>query len=377
MDSPDRTIPLIDLQPQHQEIAAEAQRAIASVVESAAFINGPDVAAFEGEFAEYVSTQFCIGVGSGTAALKLSMQALDIGPGDEVIVPANTFIACAFAVSQLGARPIFVDMDEHYTIDADRVEEAISPRTKAVMAVHLYGNGADMARIGKIALKHRLKVIEDVSQAHGARLNGKRLGSFGDVAAFSFYPGKNLGAFGDAGAVCTNDAGIDRKIRLLRDLGQVRRHEHVVVGDNSRLDSLQAAILRIKLRHLDSWNAERRSAAQRYDALLCESGFKPPPRRNGCEHVYQYYVVNVCDRKRVLGQLSDRGIKAAIHHPVPIHLQPAYRHLGIARGRFPRSEETCETVLSLPIFPGITNAQVDRVASVLRDHAKPAYHVWA
>jgi dTDP-4-amino-4,6-dideoxygalactose transaminase len=365
-------IPLIDLRPQYDAIGAQAEAAVTAVMRQGSFILGPEVAAFEREFAEYLGVPHCIGVASGTGALEVAMQALGIGLGDEVILPANTFIACAFAISHLGAKPVFVDMDDYYTIDAGAIETAITARTKAVMAVHLYGNAADMPRIVDIARRYNIAVIEDVSQAHGARLHGRRLGTFGDVAAFSFYPAKNLGAFGDGGAIATADAAIDDRVRLLRDLGQRKRHEHLIVADNCRLDSVQAAVLRIKLRHLDEWNERRREAARRYTEALAHDGLAPVPVRQGSEPVYQYYVINVADRARVLEDLVKLGVGAAVHHPTPIHRQPAYAHLGIPAGTFPKSETTSETVISLPMFPGISDQQIDRVVAALRSCALPA-----
>jgi dTDP-4-amino-4,6-dideoxygalactose transaminase len=363
-------IPLIDLKAQYGRIRDEVDDAMARVVTSTAFVMGPDVADFEREFALYTGTKQCVGVASGTSALKLGMQALGIGPGDEVILPANTYIACAFAVSHVRAEVVLVDSGSDHLIDVAQIEAAITPRTKAIMAVHLYGQPAEMDTIMQIARARELFVIEDASQAHGGTYEGKPLGSFGDVAAFSFYPGKNLGAYGDGGAVCTSNEAVAERVRLLRDLGQRRKHVHEIVGENCRLDTLQAAVLRVKLRHLDGWNVLRRAAAARYDAHLQDAGF--PAARSRAEHVFQYYVVSVLDRDRVMADLKALGIHTGINHPTPIHLQPAYADLGAPEGSFPQSEWACKTVLSLPMFPEIAEEQIDRVSDALLRCARPA-----
>jgi dTDP-4-amino-4,6-dideoxygalactose transaminase len=364
-------IPLIDLKAQYGHIHAEIADAMERVLTSAAFVMGQDVTDFEREFARYTGTTQCVGVASGTSALKLGMQALGIGAGDEVILPANTYIACAFAVSQLGAKVVLVDCGADHLIDVPQIEAAITPRTKAIMAVHLYGQPANMDAILQIARTRELFVIEDASQAHGGTYAGAPLGSFGDVAAFSFYPGKNLGAYGDGGAVCTTNEAVAEQVRLLRDLGQRRKHVHEIVGENCRLDTLQAAVLRVKLRHLDAWNTRRRTAAARYDARLQDAGF--PAARSRTEHVFQYYVVSVLERDRVIADLKDLGIHTGINHPTPIHLQPAYADLDAHEGRFPQAEWACKTVLSLPMFPEIQEQQIDRVTDALLRHAQPAF----
>lgn len=364
------SIPLIDLGRQYGQIRSEVWSAIESVMASSAFVMGKDLRAFEAEFAGYVGIAQCVGVGSGTSALKLGMQALGIGPGDDVIVPANTYIACAFAVSHVGANVALVDSGPDHLIDVDRIEAAIIPRTKAIVAVHLYGQASDLRSILGIARSHGLFVIEDACQAHGGRYDGRPLGSFGEVAAFSFYPGKNLGAYGDGGAICTANEALAERVRLLRDLGQRSKSVHEVIGDNSRLDTIQAAILRVKLRHLDEWNARRRAAAAKYDARLGEGGFVAPRSRD--DHVFQYYVVSVAERRRVIADLAALGIQTGVHHPTPIHLQPAYAHLGLGEGSFPQAEFASRTVLSLPMFPEITPDQIDRVADALLSCAQPA-----
>jgi len=359
-------IPFVDLKAQYRAIESDVQRAVMNVMETTAFILGPDVAAFEAEFARFIGLPHCTGVESGTAALKVALEALGVGRGDEVLMPANTYIACAFAASQLGAIPTFVDMRDDYLIDVDQIEAAITPRTKVIMPVHLYGQVADIEAIVAIAKRRGLKVLEDVSQAHGATVGGRRAGTFGDVAGFSFYPGKNLGAYGDGGAICTADAELDDRIRLLHDFGQRKKYHHLIIGDNSRLDTMQAAVLRVKLTHLERWNAQRLQAAKWYDELLSAAGFAPPARHADEGHVYHLYVVRVAERERVMAELAAQGIQSGIHYPVPIHLQPAYHDLGLPAGTFPRTEAAATTILSLPMFPEITRAQVERVVAALR-----------
>ena len=361
-------IPFVDLKAQYRAIESDVQRAVTNVMETTAFILGPDVAAFEAEFARFIGLPHCTGVESGTAALKVALEALGVGRGDEVLMPANTYIACAFAASQLGAIPTFVDMRDDYLIDVDQIEAAITPRTKVIMPVHLYGQVADIEAIVAIAKRHGVKVLEDVSQAHGAKVGSRRAGTFGDVAGFSFYPGKNLGAYGDGGAICTADAELDDRIRLLHDFGQRKKYEHVIIGGNSRLDSMQAAILRVKLRYLDRWNACRRGAARTYDELLDCPGITRPLCRDLDGHVYHLYVVRVARRNAALQTLAQSGIQAGIHYPVPVHLQPAYAHLGLRRGAYPRTEAAADEIISLPMFPEITNSQIERVAATLRQH---------
>jgi len=337
-----------------------------TVMENASFVLGPDVALFEEHFATYVGTRHCVGVESGTAALQVALEALGIGAGDDVIVPANTYIASAIAVSAAGARPVLVDSDATYSIDPALLESALTARTKAIMPVHLYGAAVPMDAIMEFANRHGLLVIEDASQAHGARWNGRRVGSFGHVGCFSFYPGKNLGAYGDAGAIVTNDPSLRDSLRLLRDFGQAKKYEHLVKGGNCRLDSLQAAVLDVKLRHLDAWNAARRGHARAYDAALERIGVAPPPRPAQEEgHVYHLYVIEVENRAQLQAQLGERGIATGIHYPIPIHLQPAYADLGLGRGSYERAEHGADRVLSLPMFPELTPEQIDAVVNAL------------
>jgi dTDP-4-amino-4,6-dideoxygalactose transaminase len=347
-------VPFVDLRAQFSALRDEIVPRVQRVMEDASFILGPDVAAFEDNYARYVGARHCLGVESGTAALQLALQALDIGPGDQVIIPANTYIASAIAVSAIGAEPVLVDADENYLIDAAALESALTPRTKAVMPVHLYGQVVPMEPTLRFAHLHGLRVIEDACQAHGALYEGKAAGSFGDVGCFSFYPGKNLGAYGDAGAIVTNDAALADRLLLLRDFGQRKKYEHLVKAGNCRLDSIQAAVLDVKLRHLDRWNEARRRHARSYDAKLSEIGVAAPPRMTTEGHVYHLYVVEVENRAHVQRVLAERGIATGIHYPVPIHLQPAYADLDLRRGAFPNTERAAERILSLPMFPELT-----------------------
>ncbi|HEX3671799.1 MAG TPA: DegT/DnrJ/EryC1/StrS family aminotransferase [Candidatus Cybelea sp.] len=358
-------VPFVDLKAQFRSLRAELLPRITQVMEDASFILGPDVAAFEENFARYVGVEHCVGVESGTAAVQFALEVLGIGPGDDVIVPANTYIASALAVSAAGARPVLVDVDANYLIDPDLLERALTPSTKAIMPVHLYGQVVPMEPILEFARRHGVFVVEDACQAHGALWNGRRAGSFGDVAAFSFYPGKNLGAYGDAGAIVTSDAALAERLRLLRDFGQRKKYEHLIKGGNCRLDSIQAAILDVKLRRLDEWNEARRRHAASYDARLSNIGIKPPARVAGEAHVYHLYVIEVEHRDRVADALRQRGIATGIHYPIPIHLQPAYAELNLGRGSFPQTERFAERILSLPMFPELTDEQIDLVAAAL------------
>lgn len=358
-------VPFVDLRRQFADLREEVVPEMLAVMESAGFILGPAVAAFEKQFAEYTGAQFCIGLESGTAALKVGLLALGIGAGDEVIVPANTFIASAAAVSAVGATPVLVDVDDHYLIDTALIEAAITPRTKAIMPVHLYGQVADMDAILEIAKRRNLYVVEDACQSHGALYKGRRAGSMGDFGAFSFYPGKNLGAYGDGGAVVTNSAAVADNVKLYRDFGQKKKYEHVIKGDNCRLDSLQAAVLGVKLRHIDAWNQNRRNAAAQYDALLAKAGIAAPKCKTPEGHVYHLYVVEVPDRDGVQKRLAENGIQTGIHYPIPIHLQPAYAELNKGEGDFPNTERAAKRILSLPMFPEIEPQQIARVVRAL------------
>ena len=359
-------VPLVDLRAQYRTIQTEIDSAISGVLERADFILGADVQAFEEEFASYVGVDHAVALDSGVSALELGMRALGIGPGDEVITPANSFIASSSAISFTGATPVWVDVDERtYNITPETVAPAITERTKAIMPVHLYGQPADLDALLSLAAEHDLKVIEDACQAHGARWRGRRVGAFGDFAAFSFYPGKNLGAYGDAGMLTTTSAEIAERVSMFRNYGQRRKYDHVQLAWNRRMDTLQAAVLRVKLRRLDAWNESRRRVASLYDELLDLPKVTRPFRDPRAEHVYHLYVIEVDDRDAVLSSLTTKGIAAGIHYPVPIHLQEAYRARGIGPGSFPVSEATASSVLSLPIYPEIGDDQVGLVVEAL------------
>ncbi len=360
-------VPFLDLKAHHEPHREEFSRIIDEVIDRGAFAGGRFVEEFEAEFARYCHCGEAIGVGSGTDALLLALLGLGVGPGDEVITVPMTFIATVEAISFAGAKPVFVDIDEEsYTMDPAQLEAAITPRTKAVVPVHLFGRPADMDPIVEIARAHGLHVIEDAAQAHGAAYKGRRAGSLGDAGCFSFYPGKNLGAFGEGGAVTTNDPELAVRIRMLRDHGQSRKHCHDVVGWNGRMDGIQGAVLRVKLGHLDEGNRKRRERAAQYDRLLGGApGTVIPPGVNGCEHVYHIYGVRVGRRDEVLSELQRQGIGCAIHYPVPVHLQGAYEDLGHRRGDFPVSERCGDEFLSLPMFPELSPEQAEVVAARL------------
>ena len=367
-------VPFVDLKAQYASIKPEVAAAIDDVLERASFIMGPQVGRFEEEYARFIGTRHCVGVESGTAALKIALEALGIGAGDEVIMPANTYIASALSVSAVGATPVLVDMGDDYLIDDRAIEAAITPRTKALMPVHLYGQVVPMQPILDVARRHGLRVIEDASQAHGARWQGRRAGSIGDVGCFSFYPGKNLGCYGDGGAVVTDDGELCERVQLLRDFGQKKKYEHLIKGDNCRLDSIQAAVLSVKLRHIDAWNDRRRENARRYDQLLAAAGFPVPKRWVEEGHVYHLYVTEVGDRAAVQERVGQLGVHTGIHYPIPIHLQPAYRDLGLSKGRYPKTEAAADRILSLPMFPELTPEHIEYVVDALSTAARPMQH---
>ncbi len=362
------TVPFVDLKTQYKGLKPEIDTAVQSVCERAAFIMGPEHAQFEKEFAAYIGAKHCVAVSNGTDALDLAILACGIGPGDEVITAPNTFIATTEAISHAGAGIRWVDVDPRtYNLDPGKVEAAITPRTKAILPVHLYGQPADLAPILEIARRRGLKVIEDCAQAHGARYRGQRVGTFGDAACFSFYPGKNLGAYGDGGAVVTNDDAIADRVRLLRNHGQRDKYTHMVEGYCHRLDNLQAAVLLVKLPRLDGWNAGRRRAAAAYDHLLAGvPGVVTPFVLPGVEPVYHLYVVQVPERDRVQAALKAAGIETGIHYPVPLHQQPAYARMGCRPEDYPVSAALSPTILSLPMFPEITEEQIARVVDALK-----------
>ena len=361
-------IPFVDLKAQYESIAEEVDSAIANVFNNTDFILGEAVEALEKEFAQYCGAEFAVGVDSGTSAIELALRANDIGPGEEVITAANTFIATAFAISYTGATLILVDIDPTtYTMDIPLLENAITDRTKAIIPVHLYGHPADMDPIMEIANYHGLVVIEDACQAHGARYKGKRVGSLGHAAAFSFYPAKNLGCYGDGGMVVTDDEWVVESIRILRNDGQNEKYQHELRGYNRRLDTIQSAVLRVKLRHLDAWNAARRQHAKLYGELLAHN--RPvvaPSEADYAESVYHLYVIRVEGRDRLRDYLHDKGIATGIHYPIPIHLQQAYRNLGCKRGSFPVTEEYAEQILSLPMYAELTPLSIKSVVEAIR-----------
>jgi dTDP-4-amino-4,6-dideoxygalactose transaminase len=361
-------IPFVDLQAQYRAIKEEIDSAIGRVLNNASFVLGPEVASFEESFAEYVGARFCVGVSNGTTAIQLALTACGIGAGAEVLVPANTFFATAEAVSTAGATPVFVDATpDSYTIDVARIEAAITPATRAIIPVHLYGQAADLEPILEIAARHNLLVIEDAAQAHGTLYKGRRVGTFGHAACFSFYPGKNLGAYGEGGAVVTSDEGVERSLRLLRDHGSERKYHHEIIGYNFRLEAIQAAVLKVKLAHLDDWNDLRRNHAALYNELLSGSNLTLPEEMSYSRHVYHLYVVQSGERDALQADLSRAGVQTGIHYPVPIHLQPAYAFLGHGRGSFPETERQAVRVLSLPMFPELTDEQIKVVAEAVHN----------
>jgi dTDP-4-amino-4,6-dideoxygalactose transaminase len=364
-----QSVPFVDLVAQHASIQPELDEAIAQVIANANFILGEEVDLFENEFAAFCGTNHAVGLDSGTSALELALRAYEIGPGDEVITAANTFIATVLAISYTGATPVLVDADPRtYNLDPELIESAITSRTRAIIPVHLYGQPADMDRIMEIARRHDLIVIEDAAQAHGALYKGRRTGSLADAAAFSFYPAKNLGACGDGGAVVTNDERIADSLRMLRNYGQTKKYHHVSQGFNRRLDTLQAAILRIKLKYIDQWNAARRDHAQAYGQLLADSGLILPVEAPGVESVYHLYIVRTEDRDRLQHYLHEQNIATGIHYPIPVHLQPAYEDLGYSKGDFPVSEMLAEEILSLPMYPELEPAAIAYTAAAIQDY---------
>jgi dTDP-4-amino-4,6-dideoxygalactose transaminase len=375
-------IPLVDLNAQYRSIKNEVHSAIERVLEGGQFILGPEVTAFEEEFATHCQSQHAIAVNTGTSALHLALLAAGVGPGDEVVTVPFTFVATAAAIEYTGAKPVFVDIDPvSYNMDPAKIEGALTDRTKAIVPVHLYGQSADMKPIMEIARNRGLVVIEDACQAHGAEYDGRRVGGVGDLGCFSFYPGKNLGAYGEGGMVVSNNPSYADAVRTLRDWGQQSKYHHVVKGYNYRLDGIQGAILRIKLRHLDNWTDARRQHARTYDELLRDlnvNSLSTPVELDNRKHVYHVYAIRLRERNAVHRTLNDSGIQAGIHYPVPVHLQPAYTDLGYHRGDFPHSERAAAEVLSLPMYPELTTQQLNKVCSALVDaveqHDVPQTH---
>jgi dTDP-4-amino-4,6-dideoxygalactose transaminase len=362
------TIPLVDLAAQHAAIATEVAEGWQQVLERTAFVGGPQVGIFEREYAAFIGAKHCVAVGNGTDAIEIGLRALGVGPGDECIIPANTFIATAEAVRRAGAVPVLADCtdDGTYLIDVTAAEAAVTTRTKAIVPVHLYGQAAPVELLRPIADRAGAYIVEDAAQSQGARRNGRGVGIAGDVAATSFYPGKNLGAYGDAGAVLTGSSEVAAKMRMIREHGSHHKYEHDVFGFNSRLDTLQAVVLSAKLRRLNEWNAARRRAAARYDQLLSgRPDIVLPRTMPGNEHIWHLYVVRVPDRDRIVKELNAAGIGAGIHYPTPVHLTVPFSGLGYSDGTFPVAERVAKEVLSLPLFAEITEEQQERVAATL------------
>ncbi len=360
-------VPFVDLKQQYLSIKDEILAAVAGVFESTQFVLGKEVAAFEQEFATYCQSPHAVAVNSGTSALHLALLAAGVGPGVEVITVPFTFVATVAAVVYTGAKPVFVDVDPvTYTMDPAQIEAAITPRTKVILPVHLYGHAADMDPILAVARRHGLTVIEDAAQAHGAEYKGRRCGSMGDLGCFSFYPGKNLGAYGEGGMVTTGNPEFVRTVRMLRDWGAEKKYQHVLKGYNYRMEGVQGAILRVKLRRLEAWTEARRAHAALYNRLLACSGLTLPPETPGNRHVYHLYAVLTPERQQLMDSLAAQGVQSGIHYPDPVHLLPAYSDLGYVKGDFPVSERVAASELSLPMFPELTPSQVETVAQALQ-----------
>lgn len=360
-------VPFVDLAAQYQAHRVEFDSAIADTIQKCAFIGGQPVKEFERSFAEKYGVRNCISCGNGTDAIYIVLRMLGVGPGDEVITTASSWISTSETITQAGATPVFVDVDDYFLIDADLIERAITPRTRAVIPVHLYGQAADMSRIIDICDAHDLKLIEDCAQAHFAEWDGRRVGTFGNAATFSFYPGKNLGAWGDAGAIITNDDELGRRCRMYANHGALVKHQHEVEGINSRMDGLQAALLTAKLRHIDSWTADRRRVASLFDHELVGVGDLELPRiRPGATHVYHLYVVKTSQRDALRSYLADNGIETAVHYPTSLPLLPAYSRLGVTPEAVPKAAANQDRILSLPIYPEMTAETVSYVAATIR-----------
>jgi len=361
-------VPFVDLKSLHDEIGDELREVFDRVLHNSSFVLGPEVSKFEQDFAAYVGTRHCIALNTGTAAIHLSLAALGIGDGDEVITVPNTFIATAEAISAVGARPVFVDVDPvSFTMDPALLEAVITEKTAAIIPVDLYGQVADIDPIFDIANRYGIPVVEDACQAHGAEYKGRKAGTFGAAGCFSFYPGKNLGACGEGGAVTTDDDELAHRIRLWRDHGSAKRYEHLFPGFNMRMEGIQGGILSVKLKYLDRWNNQRRSCAAAYDAALANTDVETPVQMAYNRHVYHLYVVQADNRDNLRQRLTESGIESGLHYPVPLHLQQAYRFLNYKEGDFPVTERLKDRILSLPIYPGIQEECIERVASELRE----------
>jgi len=361
-------VPFVDLKRQYRAIKSEIDDAIKRVVDTAAFVLGKEVELFESEFAQYLNSDYAVGLNSGTDALHLALVAAGIKPGDEVITAANTFIATAEAISLAGAKPVLIDIDlKNYNLGLESIEKAITEKTKVILPVHFYGQPVNMEKLTEIARKHNLLIIEDACQAHGATYKGKKVGSFGLAGCFSFYPAKNLAAFGDGGAIVTNNKDLAEKVKILRDHGQTKKYFHTLKGFNSRLDSLQAAILRVKLKYLDQWNEARNKWARIYNELLKETSLVIPEIEESSHHVFHLYVVRCKRRNELQSSLKENGIGTAIHYPIPIHLTEAYQDLGRKEGDFPQTEKAAREILSLPMFPELKKEEVEYVVKKIKE----------
>ena len=362
-------VPFVDLHGQYKRLEKRIYEAISAVCEASEYILGSSVSKFEKEFAGYLGVNHCVGVANGTDALALAFRALNIGPDDQVIVPAHTFIATAFGVSQAGATPVFADIDpKTYIIDLENAALKVTSKTKAICPVHLYGRSADMDKVSAFAKQYGLEIIEDAAQAHGARWGGRTVGTIGTAGAFSFYPAKNLGCYGDGGAVVTKLPAVAERLHRLRNYGSPVKYQHLEMGYNSRLDSIQAAILSVKLEYLAEWNQKRKEAANRYLELLKQRGLASLVKTSSApvdSHVYHLFVIEVPERDRVQKQLLEHGVQTVVHYPTPIHLQPAYHHLGHHPGEFPHAEQAASSVLSLPLYPEIEQSQLEEVVDAL------------
>lgn len=366
-----KTIPLVDLKAQYQTIKSEVNLAIKKVLDSTHFILGPEVEEFERSFAKFSDAKYAIGVASGLNALELGMRAAGIGEGDEVITPTNSFIASSSAISFTGAKSVLVDCEENtFNIDPARIEEKITKKTKAIMPIHLYGRMANMDQIMKIAKKHKLQVIEDACQSHGARFKRKRAGSIGLFGAFSFYPGKNLGAYGDAGVIITNNKGLAKIVAKMRNYGQAQKYHHDYLAWNSRLDTIQAAVLLVKLKYLDGWNRRRKDIAQKYNEMLASLPIIAPEIPTESDHIFHLYVIRTKNRDNLAKFLNGKGIGTGLHYPIPIHLQKAYKDLGYKKGDFPVSEKLADEILSLPMFPELEESQVEYITENIKKFFK-------
>jgi dTDP-4-amino-4,6-dideoxygalactose transaminase len=364
-------IPFVDLHAQYLAHRNEIDSAIAAVIQETAFIGGKHVARFEDEFAADYGVTHCVSVANGTDAIYIALKMMGVGPGDEVITTAHSWISTSEAISQTGAHPVFVDVDDYYTIDINLIEAAITPKTRCILPVHLYGQSADMTGLVDICKRFGLRMLEDCAQAHYAEWKGKRVGTFGDAATFSFYPGKNLGAYGDAGAILTGDSDLAARMRMFANHGALKKHHHQMEGINSRLDGMQAAILNAKLPHIHKWTEQRRTVASMYDkALLNVNGVVTPKVRQYADHVYHLYVIQVKNRDAMIKHLAERGIQTAVHYPAALPLLLAYNHLGNSAVDFPVASGNQDRILSLPIYPEMTQQMVDYVAAAIADFVR-------